>query len=310
MSILWQPRASLSVLKKRARIIQTIRCFFQDLDVLEVDVPVWAEHSVSDPWLDALSVECGEQTLWLQTSPEYYMKRLLAAGSGCIYSLAKAFRADEKGRLHEPEFTMLEWYRCGLDDRQLIDELIRLINILAPDLEFQKSSYADLFQSLFQIDVHSATAEELELLAKSHLDIDWQDDKSGWLDLIFSHLVEPRLLKGLHVVYDYPECQAALARTAVNSKGQTVARRFECFINGVELANGYWELSDVKEQRRRFEQDNLKRHSLAKPQQEADPYLLAALDHGLPDCAGVALGIDRLVMALLELDSIAEQRTF
>ncbi|WP_096084959.1 EF-P lysine aminoacylase EpmA [Agaribacterium haliotis] len=310
MSEVWRLSADISVLQQRAKILHLIRQFFARENVLELEVPVLAKYSVSDPWLDALDVSVNGEQQWLQTSPEYYLKRALASGSGSVYSLGKAFRADERGRLHEAEFTMLEWYRLDYDDTALIGEITELLLLLKPDLSVTRSSYAELFEKLFSIDVHSADAKQLEALAKEQLDVNWQDDKSGWLDLIFSHLVEPQLGQGLHIVYDYPECQAALARLGFNKAGQKVAKRFECFIDGVELANGYWELCDADEQRQRFACDNAKRRSLGKPERDIDPYFIAALEQGLPDCAGVALGVDRLVMALLGLDSIAKQRSF
>lgn len=308
---MWQPSSSIATLQKRAEILKTIRQFFEALGVLEIEVPVLAQHSVSDPYLDALSVKLGAETQYLQTSPEYYMKRLLAAGSGSIYSLGKAFRADEQGRIHSAEFSMLEWYRLGFNEEALIDEIFALVRTLDPQIALEKVSYQTVFEQHLGCDPHRASADDLALIAKQRLDIDWpNEEKNTWLDLLFTHCIESKLGDAFVAVYDYPASQCALARLKHNSQGQEVAARFECFYRGVELANGYWELKDAAEQTRRFALDNEKRKALQKAEVEPDPYLLQALEHGLPDCAGVALGIDRLVMVLLGLDNIGEQRSF
>lgn len=308
---MWQPKASIETLKQRAEILKKIRTFFEARHVLEVDVPLIGEYSVTDPYLDALSIEREGKAHFLQTSPEYFMKRLLAVGCESIYYLGKAFRADELGRTHMPEFTMLEWYRSGFDDQQLMNEVIDLLNFLKPGLTVYKVSYEDIFFRYTRLNPHSASSAVLKEFAHSQLDISWEDDdKSGWLDLIFTHCVEPNLHEGLYAIYHYPACQCALAKTQCDDSGVNVAKRFELYFNGVELANGYWELTDAREQRRRFEDDNQKRRALGKPTREIDPAFMNAIESGLPECAGVALGVDRLVMALLSLSSIDQQSSF
>lgn len=307
----WRPQASIGVLKKRAAILDNIREFFRARAVLEVDVPCIGEFSVTDPQLEALELEIGDRAHFLQTSPEYFMKRLLAAGSGDIYYLGKAFRADECGRIHNHEFAMLEWYRLGLNHYRLIDEVIELVQYIKPDLPSSKYRYSELFKLHCPLDPHTSKTEALIAFCRESLGVHFDlDTRSDWLDLIFTHCVEPALPKGLVAVIDYPSCQSALARLHENENGTTVAARFECYLDGVELANGYWELSDSKEQRERFMRDNEIRRKTGKPQKIGDPMLLGAVEAGLPDCAGVALGIDRLVMSLLQLDSIAQQRSF
>ena len=305
----WRPLAQGRVLRERARISAAVREFFAAREVLEVDVPVLGDCSVTDPYIDALRLS--EPELWLQTSPEYYMKRLLAADSGSIYYFGKAFRADEQGRLHHREFTMLEWYRTGFDDRDLMDELCALISALDNTLHQQRCTYADTFRAALGVNPHSCSDRDLAELAAERCGVSWRDEpRATWLNLLFSQCVEPSLPPGLCIVYDYPECLSALARTACNAEGELCARRFEAFINGCELANGYYELTDAQEQRERFAKDNCERARLGKPRIQADPQLLAALESGIPDCAGVALGFDRLIKALLDLSSIAEQRSF
>ena len=329
MTLEWRPTATISTLKKRAQLLADIRAFFSARNLLEVDVPALSLSTVTDPHLQSIPAQVGSQQQFLQTSPEFYMKRLLAAGLGSCFYLGKAFRQDEQGRRHRPEFTLLEWYRVGFDDLQLRREVLELIAALAGDVSHRQVSYRDLFVEYLSIDPHSATADELALLAKSRLDFHWPDqgadaigntlgntplgsamDKSSWLDLLFSHCIEPRLdsscLDTIVLVYDYPACQCALAKIERNERGQTVAKRFELFWNGMELANGYWELTDKHEQAARFENDSQTRRQLGLPAVEPDARLLEALATGLPECAGVALGVDRLLMCLLDVGSIDE----
>ena len=308
---MWQPSASFTVLQQRAKIVSDIRRFFASNNVLEVDVPVIGASSVTDPHLDSLALTIKTKDYYLQTSPEFFMKRLLAAGYGDMYYLGKAFRQDESGRHHNPEFTMLEWYRLDFDDQQLMDEVISLVMLFKPDLVVEKITYGDIFMRYTGLNPYVASAEELKKYAKTHIDFQWDDDnKSTWLDLIFSHVIEPRMSSGLTVVYDYPSEQAALAKTALNLAGNKVAKRFECFLQGVELANGYWELTDPIEQAKRFDNDNAMRKTMHKKEICADTKLLAALQQGMPECAGVALGVDRLVMALTDVERLAAVQSF
>lgn len=297
------PGVSLQVLAARAQCLSAIRNYFRVHDVLEVDVPVLGACTVTDPHLDALSVEGGYG--YLQTSPEFFMKRLLACGSGSIYFLCKAFRADESGRQHRPEFTLLEWYRTGIDDRQLVRDMIDLLRSLQPGIVTQQYSYSELFTRVLGICPHTASAADLASVAAGHIDFSGPlSTASEWLDLLFSHLIQPGLQAPTFVM-DYPASQCALARICPNDSGVPVARRFELFWKGRELANGYWELTDPHEQEARFKSDQAARRHMGKPVPAYDHRLLAALHAGLPECSGVAVGFDRLLMCLLDVDDIA-----
>lgn len=296
-SSLWQPSASLDMLRARASLYQQIRSFFSDRDVLEVDVPVLASAAVTDPHIDSITARCGESDVYLQTSPEFFMKRMLCAGSGPIFSLGKAFRNGEVGRKHNPEFTMLEWYRPGLDDQQLMDEVQALMLSVLEIGQIQRLSYQQVFEKHLHIDPHTASLEQLRQLAKQHADIDWDDNcRDTWLDILMTHVIEPKLGDGLVFIYDYPATQCALARVMPNEAGLPVAKRFEAYINSIELVNGYWELTDAAEQKRRFKADVERRRELHLPVYPQDQKLLDALGEGMPDTAGVALGVDRLLM--------------
>ena len=226
------------------------------------------------------------------------MKRLLAAGSGAIYQMCRAFRDGESGRLHNPEFTLLEWYRPGYDHHALMDELDQLMDrLLGPAAASRRLTYGDAFRLHAGIDPFAAsTAAMLSAARRAGLHVagDGLPDRDMLLDFLFTHAVQPRLGDGRAYVYDYPASQAALARVRPGSP--PVAERFELFLNGIEIANGYHELADASEQRRRFEADNAARERIAKPPMPVDERLLAALEHGLPGCAGVAVGLDRLIM--------------
>lgn len=303
--------AGISLLKKRAQLLQQLRAFFYARGVYEVDVPSLAQSSVTDPNLDALSCRVGNSTRYLQTSPEFYMKRLLAMGSGDIFYLGKAFRQDEHGSRHRPEFTLLEWYRTGFDDRDLIAETLTLLSELSPATALLRIDYGALFQRHTGLNPYRVDALTLEIFARDTLKVDFTNEPvQFWLDLIFSCLVEPQLDDGLVVVEDYPACQAALARIVENSQGEKVARRFEIFWDRLELANGYWELTDAREQARRFTADNLIRRQNNKAQIDPDLKFLAALEQGVPDCAGIALGVDRLLMRLTGSMDIAAVMPF
>jgi len=279
--------------------------------VLEIEAPVMGAAAVSDPFIESLPVVCSGRRYHLQSSPEYAMKRLLAAGCGAIYSLGKVFRGGERGRKHNPEFTLLEWYRPGWDERQLMDEVAALVRGLLPDIPVQWLSYRDWFETHLGIDPHIASADTLARLARERIDISAGDEDRGfWLDLLVTHELEAALPGGLTFVYDYPASQAALARLDEDAQGQPVARRFEAFIDGMELANGYWELTDAAEQRARFEADQDQRRARGLPVNPLDEKLLDALSAGLPDCAGVALGVDRLLMCLSGAKHISEVIAF
>jgi lysyl-tRNA synthetase class 2 len=307
----WQPSASLDNLRARARLYQLLRAFFAEREVLEIEAPVMGAATVTDPYIDSVTVECSGKTWYLQTSPEFAMKRLLAAGSGAIYSLGKVFRNGERGRRHNPEFTLLEWYRPGFDDHQLMAEVAELILSVMPQLSVGKLSYREWFEQNLAIDPHTASAAQLEAVARQHIETGIEsDDRDLWLDLLVTHVLEARLGNGLIFIYDYPASQAALARITEDDRGQKVARRFEAFIGGMELANGYWELTDAREQRQRFEADLRKRRDQNLPCYPTDQKLLTALEQGLPASAGVALGVDRLLMCLTGADTIASTLAF
>ena len=297
----WHPSASVATLRQRAKLLAAIRRFFDTRDACEMDVPVLGARGVTDLHIDGIEATCNGRTHYLQSSPEYFMKRLLAAGSGDIYYLGKAFRDGEAGGRHNPEFTLLEWYRPGWDEHRLMDEVAELICLLIPEsIAVSKLSYRDAFQNSLSLDPHTADIAVLQQLAAKTAGSDsFYEDRSTCLELIFSLVVEPQLAAGLTLIYDYPECQAALARVEVDDCGQTVARRFEAFLNGMELANGYFELTSAKDQQQRFSEDREKRREACKRDMQGDEKLLAALEAGFPVCAGVALGVDRLLMVLL-----------
>ena len=312
----WQPGASLDTLRRRAAMLSCIREFFKQRSVLEVDVPVMGKSTVTDLNIDSIVTSVVSELGYLQTSPEYFMKRLLASGSGDIYFMGKAFRDGEIGVKHNPEFTMLEWYRCGWDDHQLISEVAELIRLLLGGekdiaIDVSKLSYSDCFFERLGFDPHSADLEALQLLAATLASDSWIDEtRANCLDLIFSSQVEPYLSEGITIIYDYPECQAALAQISPNRAGQNVSRRFEAFVNGVEIANGYLELIDAGEQTVRLERDRKARERLKKPAVVVDQKFLAALHSGVPACAGVAIGLDRLLMGALGFDSIDQVLAF
>jgi len=310
-AIEWRPSASNDALTQRARLLAQVREFFALRRVLEVDVPVLGKRTVSDPHLDSLYTEAPRR--YLQTSPEYFMKRLLAAGSGPIYSLGKAFRAGDTGRKHNPEFTLLEWYRPGWDENLLMAEIAELLDSVAcaPKAGAQRVTYRDIFLATVNLDPHQASLDTLVELASDIAQRDMNgESRASCLDLIFSFEIEARLPPGVVFVHDYPACLCALAQLGVDAQGVTVARRFEVFLDRTELANGYFELLDADEQRRRFSDDNRQRKALGKPEMPTDEKLLAALEAGLPSCAGVALGIDRLLMHLVGAQHIEEVIAF
>ena len=228
----WQPGIGLDRLRQRSRVLAELRGFFQQRNLLEVDVPVLSTTSVTDRNIESISalMSGSDITGYLQTSPEYFMKRLLAAGSGDIFCLGKAFRSGEAGIRHNPEFTLLEWYRCGWDEHQLMAELGELIETLLPTVAINKYSYAELFAKYFNIDPHQAELSSLQKLAVEAGSSAWSDDsRANCLDLLFSVVIEPQLDDGLVLVYDYPACQAALAKCYSDAQGRRVSRRFEAF---------------------------------------------------------------------------------
>lgn len=335
----WRPSADLNALRRRADLLRRIRAFFEGRGVLEVETPTVSAATVTDLHLHSLSTRViwpgnpqgdgpdGAQTLYLQTSPEFAMKRLLAADSGPIFQICKAFRDGEAGRRHNPEFTMLEWYRPGFDHHALMDEMDGFLGHAISAARAQRLTYREAFERFAGVDPFDASPYELAACAASHgIDAGSNDSGSGewqrvdWLHLLLSQVVEPRLgvaappddgIPRPTFLYDFPAHQAALARIRPASADQpAVAERFEVFVRGVELANGFHELTDVAEQRRRFEDDLAQRRQRGLPAVPIDERLLAALDHGLPPCAGVALGIDRLFMVHERSDDLRQLIAF
>lgn len=298
----WQPSATLAVLRERAALLARIRTFFAHREVLEVDTPVLAHYGVTDVHLTNLRTHIsGEPTpYFLQTSPEYAMKRLLAAGSGSIYQLGKVFRDDETSSRHNPEFTLLEWYRVGFTAAQLMDEISQLLQETVAAPPAQKVGYQELMIQQLGVDpladdavprLQQALSERPELTDL----VSKEQDRDTLLDIAMAMVIEPALDPAIPTfVTNYPASQAALAQ--LNAEDPRTAHRFELFYGGLELANGYQELTDAAEQQQRFQQDRLRRQHLQRDDAVADPRLLAALEQGLPDCAGVALGFDRLLM--------------
>ncbi|CAH3738420.1 Elongation factor P--(R)-beta-lysine ligase [Klebsiella pneumoniae] len=314
----WQPSAPIPNLLKRAAVMAEIRRFFTDRGVLEVETPCMSQATVTDIHLfpfETRFVGPGHSqglNLYLMTSPEYHMKRLLAAGCGPVFQLCRSFRNEEMGRHHNPEFTMLEWYRPCYDMYRLINEVDDLLQQVLECQPAESLSYQQAFQRHLEIDPLSADKAQLrEVAAKLDLSniADTEEDRDTLLQLLFTMGVEPHIGKDRPTfIYHFPTTQASLAQ--ISPEDHRVAERFEVYYKGIELANGFHELTDAHEQRLRFEQDNRKRAARGLPQQPIDNNLLAALEAGLPDCSGVALGVDRVVMLALGAESIGEVIAF
>jgi lysyl-tRNA synthetase class 2 len=314
---LWRPAAPLEILRARARLLHRVRAWFDGSGAMEVETPLCCACGVTDPAIESFRVAPGalhRAARYLHSSPEFPMKRLLAAGSGPIYQICHVFRDGEFGRRHNPEFTLLEWYRPGWDLRRLMDEVADLVRAVSDrSLPAHYLSYGELFREYAGIDPHRAQAGQLRERA---LDLGLTQvaglqlpDRDAWLDLLLTHHVEPRLpVDRMTFVYDYPASQAALAR--VRPGPPAVAERFELYLGGMELANGFHELTDAAEQRARFQAEQGQRRALGLHPVPMDEYLLAALEAGLPDCSGVALGVDRLLMWLSGVAHIAEVLPF
>jgi len=310
----WRPSASLDMIKARAELLAKLREFFRQTGIMEVETPVCSRFGVTDPAIESFTSRytgpgaAQGVKIYLHSSPEFPMKRLLAAGSGPIYQICKVFRDGELGARHNPEFSLLEWYRPGYDHHQLMDEVAALLRGLLPEsMTVEHLTYAEAFQRYLGIDPHTATIEEVRQTAvqkgisgAEKLEMEQTD---GWLDLLLSHLIEPHLGRGrMTFLYDYPASQAALARLGAGEP--PVAERFELYLEGMEIANGFHELTDTVEQKARFEKENAARSQQGLTSVPMDQNLLDALGAGLPDCAGVALGIDRLLMFLTGVEQI------
>lgn len=304
-------------------MLAAIRRFFAERGVLEVETPLLCHAAGTDPNLHPFTAEFRQPgqpqgvPLYLQTSPEFAMKRLLAADSGSIYQICKAFRNEESGRCHNPEFTLLEWYRVGFGLEELMDEVEALLAVLfagaRPLPPTERVSYRALFQRHTGLDPVSATPSEFAACARQQglheAEALCGDERNIWLDLLFSHVIQPDLGQGRAcLVYDYPACLPSLARGKPGEPA--VVERVEVFMDGMELGNGYHELADAAEQALRFEADGAARLALGLPLPPQDRRLLAALAAGLPDCAGIALGLDRLLMLLAGAEAIGEVLAF
>lgn len=324
MSESWRPYADNNLIKLRAEVFAKVRQFMSERNIMEVETPVLSHATVtefhldsfystySSPQLNTTEQNIPEQntseTLYLQTSPEYAMKRLLASGMGAIYQISKVFRNEEQGKRHNPEFTMLEWYQPGHDHHQLMGELESFLSLFAMS-DCEKISYDNVFARQTGLDPHTCDTDELVRLAEEYGLSSSSEERSVLLDFIFSHKIVSTLgnTKPLFV-YDYPACQSALAK--LGDKSPKIAERFELFINGMEIANGFHELTDADEQLDRFEEDLLLRKKAKRPDIPLDHLFLDAMKYGLPSCAGIAVGIDRLLMAITGIDDIREVLTF
>lgn len=311
--IQWQPTAAIATLEVRATMLRAAREYFAATRALEVETPTLSTAAVTDVHLASIAATAVNQPRFLHTSPEYPMKRLLAAGCGDIWQICRVYRDGESGRWHNPEFTLLEWYRLGLDHHALMSDVERLISaVLPPSRHFDRSermTYREAVQLHAGVDALDDSVPVLVArLESAGIDVpsSIRSDRDGCLDLIMSTLVGPRLGHDrLSFIYDYPASQAALAQT----RGR-VASRFEAYLDGLELANGFHELGDAREQRSRFEQDLAGRTARGLPPLPIDERFLAALEHGLPECSGVALGFDRLVMCAVGARHIDEVLAF
>jgi len=310
MSEDWQPTTSIEAIKERARILQSIRAFFAEQNVLEVETPIISSAAITDPQLESFSTQYNQKEFFLHTSPEFFMKRLLVAGSGDIYQLSKVFRGDEEGRHHNPEFTMLEWYRLGLDHHQLMDEMETLLISVMGEKEnkFLRLSYQEVFLTQLEIDPFDADINSLKQCARK-FNIETPqgmgDDIDMWLDWLMVEKIAPSFSKNAFTfLYDYPASQAALAR--LDKIDPLKANRFELFYGELELANGFYELTDASEQSARFESENSLRKQRGQKIMPVDYGLLGALEAGLPECSGVAIGVDRLLMILMDAKHIRE----
>ena len=294
---------------KRQALMNKVRRFFENRGVLEVETPVLSAAGGTDPQLDYFEVE-GKR--FMMTSPEFHMKRLLAAGFGDIFQITKSFRKDEFGAHHNNEFSMVEWYRVGMPQEKLMDEVEALVSeIIGKPINARRTRWIDAFKNYAGVNPLTASGEEFAAACTAR-EIPLPADgtamsREDWWDYLMVFAVEPELAKnGPEFILDYPQSQAALAQTYVGEDGYTWARRFELFVDQVELCNGYTELTDAKEQRRRFDADLEIRRGMNKPLPPVDEHFLAALESGMPACSGVALGLDRLFMLAMDKKEIKD----
>ena len=318
--VLKNSAALLENLRRRANLLGSVREFFAQRNFWEVDTPLLSRDVCVDQWLDPFSVRVEKIEMYLQTSPEFAMKRLLCSGADNIFQLTRSFRQDEQGPLHNPEFTILEWYRCGDDHHaqmDFVESLIRFLHQQAiergypakpiPDQPFKRLTYDAAFEEFTGRAVLNLSLSELQTLLSEHHGNPRSAglDRDQLLNSLLAHMVEPRLKSlGAVFIYDYPASQAALAR--IRPADPPVAERFELYLHGIEICNGYHELTDSAELRERMHSQNEKRRTRGKPPLPINSHLLSAMTDGLPPCAGVALGVDRLIMHCLGEETIAE----
>jgi elongation factor P--(R)-beta-lysine ligase len=306
----WQPAANISALQARAEMLRKIRKFFLVKKVLEVETPLLSRSTVTDVHIH--SITAGDKH-YLQTSPEYAMKRLLANGAPSIFQICKAFRDQENGKLHNPEFSLLEWYRIDFNHHDLMAEMDELLQELVNTSKAKKVSYRDLFIQYVDLDPWNTDLDECRQYVNK-FDINLQKDKNftkdDYLELLFTHIIQRNLTgSSPWMVYDYPPGQAALARIT-NNIGESLALRFEVYLAGLEIANGYHEAQGKDEHLSRFAKNMYSRKKLGYPEVAIDDRFIAAIDFGLPDCAGVAVGLDRLLMFKLGVKDIHEVLAF
>lgn len=304
----WKPTATIENLQHRATLYQKIRQFFAERHILEVETPLLCKHTVTDPHIESFAVPVSStSSYFLQTSPEYAMKRLLAAGSGPIYQITKSFRVGESGHRHNPEFTMLEWYRPGFNHHDLMDEINLFLQFTIQTPPAEKISYQALFIKYLKIDPLEVSLDDLKkLIAEKNIQIDSNNlDHDTCLQVLLSHFIEPLLgVQKPLFLYDFPPSQAALSK--IRHDKNLVAERFELYINGSEIANGFHELTDPNEQTKRFLKNQIARKENNQTIPDIDDYFIDALKAGLPNCAGVAIGIDRLLMQYVKTNTIQQ----
>ena len=296
----------MNILQQKARLYTKIRAFFDRCDTLEVDTPLLSPSTNTDVHIQSIQARVCGKDQYLQTSPEFAMKRLLAQGSGSIYQICHAFRDEEQGRRHRSEFSLLEWYSVDFDYVELMNQVEQLITELTGKHQvFHRVRYFDAFFNAFGLDLQVASADDLRQVVKQHIkgiNVD-QWSLNDCQDLLISQVIAKQF-QGFTFVYDYPAAQASLAR--IKPDNRSVAERFELFYGEMELANGFTELTDAGEQRARFLQDNQRRLEQGLADYPVDEAFLQALEQGMPECAGVALGLDRLMMVMLEVDDISQ----
>jgi lysyl-tRNA synthetase class 2 len=308
------PSASLTTLEKRSALLRKLRDFFYERNFIEVETPLLSPEIIPELHIEPMQAESGQ---YLQASPELHMKRLMAAGASAIFQVTRSFRGGERGQLHNPEFTIVEWYRAGDDMWAGINLLDELVQALLGTPPCRRTTYAEAFQRSLNLCPH--TASPAELLAAANRVGGWvqspvsssRSSRDELLNVLLAKFVEPQLGKdNPEIIYHYPATQASLAKIAPTKFGCDVAERFELYYRGIELANGFHELTDAAEQRLRFEEVNAARHADGRRALPMPESLLAALDHGLPACTGVALGFDRLVMLAIDAASLEDVLTF